>query len=251
MVTVAQTPPAPKALHSHQFRSCPVPVPSRSLLIPASPPLFTPSPLPSVPWNSTHPWIWAQVTMPIFTFPNPTPCPTHVSGKCRGMRGWRRSPKAIEEGNPAWQQPCPVPLWPRGGKGLDGLGKLFLMVANMATLGRGLACYCSFPKKMESGLFWAGDRTSDPEAGQSRPGPQGKAFVYPCSQVRVTALPVPALPTCGCEKATRGSTALCFRTVLGSRYSPTLPEGLSQARPQTDPTSSSTSHSLVECPVPF
>lgn len=110
----------------------------------------------------------------------------------------------------------------------DRLGKLFLMVANMATLGRGLACYSSSSsKKMESGLFWAGDRTSDPEAGQSRPGPRGKAFVHPCSQVRVAALPVPALPTCGCEKATRGSTALCFRTVLSSRYSPSLSEGLS------------------------
>lgn len=31
------------------------------------------------------PWIWSQVTTPEFTFPNRTPCPEHVNGKCRGM----------------------------------------------------------------------------------------------------------------------------------------------------------------------
>lgn len=53
----------------------------------------------------------------------------------------------------------------------DGLGELLFMVVSMATSGRGLACYCSFSEKVESSLLWAGDGTSDPEAGQSRPDP--------------------------------------------------------------------------------
>lgn len=68
MVTVAQTPPAPKALLS-PAQVLPSSCPSQQ-----SPTSCLPTPpLPSAPWNSTHPWIWAQVTMPIFTFPNPHP----------------------------------------------------------------------------------------------------------------------------------------------------------------------------------
>lgn len=39
------------------------------------------------------------------------------------------------------------------------------MAVNMQTLGKGLAGHFGFCKKIESGLFWAGDRTSGPEAG--------------------------------------------------------------------------------------
>lgn len=44
-------------------------------------------------------------------------------------------------------------------RALMGWGKPVFMVVNMLTLGKGLAGHFGFLKKVESGLFWAGDRT--------------------------------------------------------------------------------------------
>ena len=80
MAIVAQRhplPPKPWAFSSSGS------APFLSLLPSPAVPFLLPAPgLPSAPLNSTHPWIWAQVTVP--TFPNPMPCPGHSEWKMQG-----------------------------------------------------------------------------------------------------------------------------------------------------------------------
>lgn len=126
------------------------------------------------------------MAMPMFIFPDPMPCLGHVSGKCRGMGKWRRRSQGHRGEQPSLASNPALSNYGRWlQRTLTGCRELFLMVVNMANPGGGLACYCSFSEKVESGLFWAGDKTSDPEAGQSRPGPWGKASVCPCHWVRL------------------------------------------------------------------
>lgn len=217
---VAQTPPAPKPC-ALQLRSCPAPVPPplpssllplcislprHCLLLPGTPPTMD---LGTSDYARIH-------------LPKPRTLPEAREWRMQRDEGMEAKPQGHRGGQPSLVSSPALSHY-----GLDGLGKLFLMVTNMATLGRGLACYCSFSTKMDSGLFWAGDRTCDLEAGQSRPGPRGKAFAHPCSQARVAALPEPALPIGECEKATRGSTARASGQSSCSRHSPTLSERLS------------------------
>lgn len=196
MVTVAQTPPAPKALLSPaQVLPSSCPSPAVSYLLPPAPPLsFCSLELhPPVDLGTSH---YAHIHLP-----KPHTLPEAREWKMQENEEMEAKSQGHRGGQPSLANNPALSHYGLGAaKDLDGLGKLFLMVANMATLGRGLSCYSSFSKKMESGLFWAGGRTSDPKAGQSRPGPRGKAVVHPYSQVRVAALPVPALPTCGCER---------------------------------------------------
>lgn len=92
-------------------------------LSPASSSLLPAPGLPSAPPNSTHAWIWAQVTTPKFIFPNPMPCCGHVSGKCKGMGGWRRSSQGHRGGQPSLASNPALPNYGLvAAKDLDGLG---------------------------------------------------------------------------------------------------------------------------------
>lgn len=86
------------------------------------------------------------------------PCLGHMSGNAGGWGDGGDISQPTEEGNQLGQQPCSARY---GLVAAKDFGGLFFMAMNVATLGRGLVCCCNFSKKVESGLFWAGDRISD------------------------------------------------------------------------------------------
>lgn len=162
------------------------------------------------------------------------PCLGHVSGNAGGWGDGGDISKAIEEGNQLGQQPCPAHY---GLVVAKDLGGLFFMAMNVATLGRGLVCYCNFSKKVESGLFWAGDRISDSEAGLRRDArarsrdrinqAYGQRQREKGLRLSLQPWPMPALPVSACEKPMHGAIGPWH---LGesfcSRYSPTFSEEL-------------------------
>ena len=80
-------------------------------------------------------------------------------------------------------------------KDLDGLGELLFMVVNMATAAEAWLATAASLRRWRVACSGLGTGHLTQEAGQSRPGPWGKACVYPCSLVRAVA-PAHARPPC-------------------------------------------------------